>query len=165
MRTNKSGFTLVEILIVVVILGILAAIVIPQFTEASTEAKTSSLVTDLQSLRSQIQLYKVQHNDNLPAVNKGTHTAAGATFATALTLKTDIFGKTYAITDLVSDAGDKLYGPYMPKVPVNQFVDSDIVGTGTDSPPATVTDGSQGWYFNTQTGNIWATDSADHLAL
>jgi len=35
----KSGFTLVEILIVVVILGILAAVVIPQFTEASTEAR------------------------------------------------------------------------------------------------------------------------------
>ncbi|MHC4363321.1 MAG: type IV pilin protein, partial [Planctomycetota bacterium] len=39
----QSGFTLVEILIVVVILGILAAIVIPQFTDASTEAKMSSL--------------------------------------------------------------------------------------------------------------------------
>ncbi len=39
MMKAKSGFTLVEILIVVVILGILAAIVIPQFTEASTEAK------------------------------------------------------------------------------------------------------------------------------
>jgi len=46
MRTNKnSGFTLVEILIVVVILGILAAIVIPQFSQASLEARES---TDLQ---------------------------------------------------------------------------------------------------------------------
>ena len=60
----KRGFTLVEILIVVVILGILAAIVIPQFTQASTEAKTNSLCSDLQTLRSQIELYKVQHNDD-----------------------------------------------------------------------------------------------------
>ena len=49
MRANR-GFTLVEILIVVVILGILAAIVIPQFTEASTEAKLSSLCSDLQTI-------------------------------------------------------------------------------------------------------------------
>ena len=62
----KRGFTLVEILIVVVILGILAAIVIPQFTQASTEAKTNSLCSDLQTLRSQIELYKVQHNDVAP---------------------------------------------------------------------------------------------------
>jgi general secretion pathway protein G len=71
----KSGFTLVEILIVVVILGILAAIVIPQFTEASTEAKTSRLCTDLQSVRSQIQLYKIEHNDNFPG------TVANVSFA------------------------------------------------------------------------------------
>jgi prepilin-type N-terminal cleavage/methylation domain-containing protein len=44
-RTNRKGFTLIEILIVVIILGILAAIVIPQFTNASKEAKQSSLVT------------------------------------------------------------------------------------------------------------------------
>ncbi|RKY21481.1 MAG: hypothetical protein DRP62_07940 [Planctomycetota bacterium] len=56
----KSGFTLVEILIVVVILGILAAIVIPQFTDASTEAKEASLKTNLQAIRSQIQLYKIK---------------------------------------------------------------------------------------------------------
>ncbi|MHC5165655.1 MAG: type IV pilin protein [Planctomycetota bacterium] len=40
---NKKGFTLVEILIVVVILGILAAIVIPQFTDASTQSKHSEV--------------------------------------------------------------------------------------------------------------------------
>ena len=45
MMKAKSGFTLVEILIVVVILGILAAIVIPQFTNASTEAKAMGIMT------------------------------------------------------------------------------------------------------------------------
>ena len=61
MRTSKKhGFTLVEILIVVVILGILAAIVIPQFSDASTEAKTSALASNLQSLRSQIELYHIK---------------------------------------------------------------------------------------------------------
>src|SRR5438045_703545 len=64
--SRKSGFTLVEILIVVIILGILAAIVIPQFTNASTDARKASLVSQLQTLRSQIQLFKLQHNDILP---------------------------------------------------------------------------------------------------
>lgn len=62
----QKGFTLVEILIVVVILGILAAIVIPQFTDASVDAKTARIRTDLQTMRSQIELYKIQHNDTEP---------------------------------------------------------------------------------------------------
>src|SRR5438045_4803945 len=65
-RRSQRGFTLVEILIVVIILGILAAIVIPQFTNASTDAKKSNLTSQLQTLRSQIQLYKLQHNDTPP---------------------------------------------------------------------------------------------------
>ena len=51
MKARKSGFTLVEILIVVIILGILAAIVIPQFTNASQDARNSSLLSQLQTLR------------------------------------------------------------------------------------------------------------------
>ena len=134
----KSGFTLVEILIVVVILGILAAIVIPQFTEASTEAKTSSLCTDLQTVRSQIELYKIQHNDNLPGVSATGH----ATDASA--------------------AGSGVYGPYLQKIPSNPFVTADAndVETGTGAPGG----GNKGWYFNTTTGAFNADDDA-HASL
>ncbi len=58
---GSRAFTLIEILIVVVILGILAAIVIPQFTDASQQAMESSVVTQLQTLRSQIELHDVQY--------------------------------------------------------------------------------------------------------
>jgi len=138
----KSGFTLVEILIVVVILGILAAIVIPQFTEASTEAKTSSLCTDLQTMRSQIELYKIQHNDQLPG-------SGGATFVQAMTGQTDVAGAVG--TD---------YGPYLQKIPTNQFNDDDTI---TEN--GTLGDGSGGWEFNTTTGAFHADDSTAHALL
>ncbi len=149
----KSGFTLVEILIVVVILGILAAVVIPQFTEASTEAKTSSLCTDLQTMRSQIELYKVQHNDNLPGVVNGTQHTAGADFEAAMTGQTDIYGDVWA-------AGTA-YGPYIQKVPKNQFNDSSTIRIDGAAAGA----GTDGWHFDTSNGQFHADDSATHAAL
>ena len=78
----KSGFTLVEILIVVVILGILAAVVIPQFTNASVDAKISGVRSDLQTVRSQIQLYKF-NNDAYPTL-AGFTTAMVPTYLQAV---------------------------------------------------------------------------------
>ena len=63
---KRRGFTLIEILIVVVILGILAAIVVPQFTNASQEATASSIRSQLQTLRGQIELYRVRNGGTLP---------------------------------------------------------------------------------------------------
>ncbi len=143
----KSGFTLVEILIVVVILGILAAIVIPQFTDASTEAKTSSLCSDLQTMRSQIELYKIQHNDALPG-------AGAATFEQAMTGKTDVAG-----------AVGTTYGPYLQKIPTNQFIDiatADEVEIEAGS--LGLGGGNYGWHFDTTTGQFHA-DTDDHTTL
>ena len=64
----RKGFTLVEILIVVVILGILAAIVIPQFTNAAQAANASSMRTQLQTLRSQLELYQIDHFGAFPTL-------------------------------------------------------------------------------------------------
>lgn len=65
-KSARKGFTLIEILIVVVILGILAAIVIPQFTDASTQASEASVRSQLQTVRGQLELYRVQNNDVYP---------------------------------------------------------------------------------------------------
>jgi general secretion pathway protein G len=115
-KRKNSGFTLVEILIVVVILGILAAIVIPQFSQASSEARESSLKSNLQAIRSQIELYRIQHNDLLPA--------EGALEA-ALTTKTDIDGVLW-----VSGVG---YGPYMKTIPVNPFTNAAVIAAASDA--------------------------------
>jgi len=65
---NKVGraFTLVEILIVVVILGILAAIVVPQFTNASDDAQAGNVVTQLSTIRNQIELYRARNSGSYP---------------------------------------------------------------------------------------------------
>jgi len=148
----KSGFTLVEILIVVVILGILAAIVIPQFTEAGEEARLSSLTSDLQTMRGQLELYEIQHNDVYPAL---------ATFEAQMCNTTDINGN--ASVDKVR-VGLFQLGPYLQAVPANPFTNSNtVVLTGAVG-------GTDGWEYNENTGEIHAApdttaDSAAHQAL
>jgi len=58
----RRGFTLIEILIVVVILGILAAVVVPQFTNAADDANDAAVRSQLQTLRGQIELYRAQNS-------------------------------------------------------------------------------------------------------
>jgi len=142
----KSGFTLVEILIVVVILGILAAIVIPQFTNASTEAKTNSLMSNLQSVRSQIELYKVQHNDLLPSPE-----AAGTW--NRMTQYTDISGEAQAAKDATH-----IYGPYLQQVPKNPF--NDLATVRPDGAAGGAN--TEGWRFDTTSGAFVADDTAAH---
>jgi general secretion pathway protein G len=148
----KSGFTLVEILIVVVILGILAAIVIPQFTNASTEARESALVSNLQSVRSQIELYKVQHNnDALPG-------AGTATFNECMEGYTDKNGA------VVAQGTAGALGKYMEKIPVNPFSTLDSVATPAllvrvETGASTAGANTAHWVYNTGTGTFQADDA------
>ena len=126
---RQKGFTLVEILIVVVILGILAAIVIPQFTNASEQAKASSLVSQLQTIRSQLELYQVQHNGNYPTL---------AQLWDNMTLTTDVAGATTG-----SD-----FGPYLQQDPNNMFTGSSVAAAAEVA--------GNGWIYTAATGAIAA---------
>lgn len=60
-RFRSRAFSLVEILIVVVILGILAAIVVPQFTTAANDARSGNIATQVQTIENQLELYKARN--------------------------------------------------------------------------------------------------------
>ena len=72
MRTVRKAFTLVEILIVVVILGILAAIVVPQFTNATQDAQGGNIQTQLDTLNNQIELFRARTNTYPGTATPGT---------------------------------------------------------------------------------------------
>jgi len=134
---RRTGFTLVEVLLVVVILAILAATVIPQFTESGENAKASATMQNLRTLRSQIEMYKVHHNGKVPTA---------ATLA-QLTSKTDADGTINASGAL---------GPYLiGGVPYNPYNNQNDVAATTDNPP-TAPSGTVGWLYNVTTGGIWA---------
>src|SRR5688572_18734602 len=143
-RARKSGFTLIEILIVVIILGILAAIVIPQFSSASNDARRSNVQTTAQTLRSQIALYRLQHADRLPE---------DTTFWDKMTQYSNEAGATSSAKNVAT--GYK-FGPYMQQVAPNALNSLTSVVDGTANAVA-------GYVYDYAGGNgsgqIWGTDS------
>lgn len=64
---SKKGVTLVELLIVVLILGALAAIAIPRLTQSADTAKTNGCKTNIDIINSQIELYAAENDGTYPA--------------------------------------------------------------------------------------------------
>jgi general secretion pathway protein G len=137
---RRSGFTLVEILIVIIILGILAAIAIPQFSNASAQSRVNSLMGQIKTLRAQIELFKIQHTDVIPdlvanqwAQLLNTTNPTGAVDATA--------------------AG--IYGPYVNKTPSNPLNSNTTVAAAAGA--------GVGWVYNVATGQLSATNQTPTL--
>ncbi len=141
-QKKVAGFTLIEVLIVVVILAILAVAIVPQFTDSSDDAKESTAMMNLHTLRSQIQLYRLQHNGLTPSAT-----------LRELTIQTDADGNPG--TD---------FGPYLQFIPENPFTGSNTVRETTENPPTSASGAADaGWLYHQATGNIWL-DHASYLS-
>lgn len=125
------AFTLVEILIVVVILGILAAIVVPQFTRAAEQTRENSVKMNLFRIRTQIEIYKEHHGG--PPTD----------FVAQMTRATNADGE-----DADPGTANYPFGPYLTAIPVNAFNGEDTISDGEVE--------SSGWYYNATTGEFRA---------
>ncbi|HEX3358510.1 MAG TPA: prepilin-type N-terminal cleavage/methylation domain-containing protein [Tepidisphaeraceae bacterium] len=151
-KNRRAGFTLVEILIVVIILGIMATIVIPQFSNASLQAKENTMKDDLRYLRIQIEVFKAQHRDTPPGYPAGVVTATAS--------EQDFLDQMMHYTDdscgtSTTATATKKFGPYlskMPPNPVNSSTDIMIVGPG----PLPTPDATTGWIYQPSTQQIIA---------
>ena len=64
--SNRKGFTLVELLVVVAIIGILAAIAIPKFSSATDSAARAKIQADLRTIDSVVQIYRAANPTTTP---------------------------------------------------------------------------------------------------
>jgi prepilin-type N-terminal cleavage/methylation domain-containing protein len=161
---SMSGFTLIELLIVIIVLGILAMVIIPQITVSTTDAKVSTLKSNLSAMRNAIELYYHQHENVYPgakSITGGTPAdaaAAATAFLQQLTQFTKVDGTVGA-----SKTVDFKFGPYLksttlPENPFNNLrtVLCDIATTDITSKSA---DGTTAWKAYTITGVLIANDN------
>ncbi len=129
-------------MIVVVIMAILAGAVIPQYFDSTHDATTSNAQFNLQTLRSQIEMYQFQHLGKLPSQS-----------LVELTTTTDQFGN-------LGNGATYHYGPYIGSLPTNTITQSSTVvpaPSGGVMPTAVVP--GAGWQYDASSGKIWFNDN------
>ena len=78
-RLNQKGFTLVELMVVIAILGILAAIAIPKFGDATATANTAKIQADLRTIDAAIVMYQAQRGSDPTGIGAAGDAATATT--------------------------------------------------------------------------------------
>ena len=146
MAHRNSAFTLTELVIVVMILGIMAMIVIPKYASSADDTRNKALATDYATALRQFELYKHQHSGKTPDI-AANGTLDTANFIKRMTGRTDIDGTLN---------GNGRFGPYLMEWPTNPFVHGAAGAQIKFGKPAPASrDGSTGWYFSTDLKKLY----------
>ena len=160
-KFGNKGFTLIEILIVVMVLGILAMVIVPQITVSTQDAKTSTMETNLAAMRNAVELYYIQHNNVYPGGTGADAAAAATAFVAQLTKYTNAAGATSDTVDAAYPFGPYIKNGVLPTNPFNSLatVACDVSLDITATPLVTVLDDT-GWYFYHKTGKLLTWDGS-----
>ena len=152
-------------IIVVLIIGILAAIIIPLVTGTTEDAKLKTLKSNLAIMRRAIHLYYTQHNNTYPGEkNPNGGVAADKTQArTGFRRQLNRYSSVDGDCSKTKDATHK-FGPYLKqlKLPENPYngLTNIVMDITTTDVTALASDGTSGWKFYTKTGVLMANDGA-----
>ena len=163
---RQSGFTLVELLIVAIILAILAAIIVPQFASTTDDAKESALRANATAMRSAISLYRQQHGayPGVAASSGGTcSVTAGAGLAGTdvalldqLTRYSNALGQTCSAPETGFSFGPYVQDDTLPTNPITNIATVVMVSVGDLNMLADATPG--GWKYDTLSGKFIPND-------
>lgn len=98
----QKGFTLIELVIVLVILGMLAAIVIPRYANLQTEALSAAQAAMSGSVKSSYAIYIAENKTNPTVTQLGANIQGGSAAATGI--EVDIDGTTYTVPTYTDSA-------------------------------------------------------------
>ena len=162
---NQAGFSLIELLIVMVILAILVALIIPQITVSTEDAKLSTLKSDLSYLRTAVELYYHQHKEKypgeaVPATKPADVTDEAEAFVAQLCRYTDADNNIANAKTGVYKYGPYIKGGTLAPNPFNDKADVTVDTTETDITEKDSTGATTGWKFYAKTGVFMAADGA-----
>ena len=157
----KRGFTLVELLIVVIILAILAAIIIPQFTGATDDANQAAYDTNVANIRAAIDLYRQQHSAYPGAVTSSGGTCVNGTAVVGAVGEAAFIAQLRNYTNAAgqactgTDPNEFKYGPYLKDdLPDNPLGTTNTVTIVTAGVLGLTSGSTGGWRFDSVTGEF-----------
>lgn len=107
-KLNKKGFTLVEIMIVVAIIGLLAAIAIPNFVRARIMARTNACVANLKQIDGAMQVWAIDGGSGTPTLDQTASTGLIPTYLKRT--PTCPAGGSYTITSVDAEPSCSTHG-------------------------------------------------------